>query len=125
MIRFTHQGDLKKTENFLTLSKNRNFRPILDKYGQEGVNALAANTPKDTGRTADSWGYEVSVYKGGFKLFWTNSNLVEGVPVVILLQYGHASRSGRFVAGQDFINPAIKPIFDTLAENLWKEVTSL
>jgi hypothetical protein len=125
LIRFTHRGSMDKAEQFLRRSKDRNYRAILEKYAVEGVGLLSSATPKDTGLTAGDWGYEIVITRKGFSISWTNSNLNDGVPIVILLQYGHATRSGSFVEGRDFINPAMKPLFDKIAENLWKEVTSL
>lgn len=123
MIRFRHRGDFKNTERLLRSAKNINYRLILEKYARQGIQALASVTPKDSGVTSDSWGYEISPSKSGFKLSWTNSSVNEGVPIVILLQYGHGTRSGTYVQGRDFINPAMRPLFETIAENIWKEVT--
>lgn len=125
MIKFTHRGDLTRTHKFLSKAKNINYRSILDRYGNEGVRMLQSATPVDTSETAKSWSYETIITRSGFSLYWKNSNLVDGIPVVILLQYGHGTRSGSFVEGRDFINPAMRPLFDSLVENLWKEVTSL
>lgn len=125
MITFKHHGSFQSTERFLNASKNRNYKFTIEKYAREGVQALASNTPKDSGLTSEKWGYEIVTSGSGFRIFWTNTNIVDGLPVVILLQYGHGTRSGSFVEGRDFINPAIRPIFDRIAENLWKEVTSI
>ena len=125
MIRFNHRGNLGLTEMFLKRSKNKNFRPILDKYANQGVVVLRSATPKDSGETAGAWDFKIVTTKSGFSINWTNSHLNEGIPIVILLQYGHGTRSGSFVEGRDFINPVMRPIFDQIAENLWKEVTSL
>lgn len=125
MITFRHRGDLSKTSSFLKKARDKNFRPIIEKYAGQGIAALRSATPVDSGQTADSWGYELQVRPNGFSIFWTNSNIVEGLPVVILLQYGHGTRSGSFVEGRDFINPAIRPVFDAISENLWKEVSEL
>lgn len=125
MIKFTHQGDLKRTQKFLEGVKRINYRPILLKYANEGLVALQRMTPKDTGITAESWSFEIVTNRSGLSIYWKNSHLVAGVPLVILLQYGHGTRGGTFVQGRDFINPAMKPLFDTIAENIWKEVTSL
>lgn len=125
MITFRHKGDFRNTERFLSAAKKQNFRPILERYGIRGVGVLTEFTPKDTSNTAHSWRYEISSTRGGFKIYWTNDNIVDGVPVVILLQYGHGTRGGTFVQGRDFINPAMAPIFQELADNLWKEVTSV
>lgn len=125
VIRFTQKGDFSTTIRYLTKVKNKNYRPILEKYGMEGVKALSMATPKDTGLTADSWRYEIETSPNGISIFWLNTHMVGGVPLVILLQYGHGTRSGSFVQGIDFINPAMRPIFDRIAENLVKEVSSL
>ena len=87
------------------------------------MEALARATPKDTGKTADSWDYEITEQKGRLKITWTNSNLNDGVSIAVLLQYGHATRNGGWVEGIDYINPAIRPIFDKIAKEAWKEVT--
>lgn len=125
MIRVKHKGNFNNTERFLKNAKNLKLTPILIKYGVQGVAALRNNTPKDSGDTANSWDYEVLERRNGYRLVWTNKNINEGIPVAILIQYGHGTRSGTFVQGIDFINPAMRPIFDEIAENLWKEVTSL
>jgi|WetSurMetagenome_2_1015567.scaffolds.fasta_scaffold20781_4 hypothetical protein len=125
LIRFTHRGSFKNTERYLRKLSDLELRSIMTKYAVEGVTALRSNTPKDTGETADKWDYEFTSRRDGFSIYWTNSNINEGIPVVILLQYGHGTRSGAFVEGIDFINPAMRPIFDKIADNLWKEVTSL
>ena len=125
MIYFNQKGDFSNVLKYLNGLKGRRYRDILEKYAKEGVEALRSNTPVDSGVTADSWGYEIVTTRKGFNINWTNSNVVDGVPVVILLQYGHATRSGSFVEGRDFINPAMKPIFDRIAESLWKEVESV
>lgn len=125
MITFRHRGSFSNSERFLSQAKKRNYRAILEKYADQGTRALESATPKDTGLTANQWSHEIEITSRGFSIHWTNNNLVDGLPVVILLQYGHGTRSGSFVEGRDFINPAMRPIFDTIAENLWKEVTDL
>lgn len=125
MISFNQKGDFSKLLKYLNGFKAKQYRAILEKYAKEGVDALRANTPKDTGVTADSWDYEIVTTKKGFSINWINSNVVGSVPLVIMLQYGHATRSGSFVEGQDFINPAMKPIFERIVESLWKEVESV
>lgn len=125
MITFSHRGDLTKTRRFLSKVKNINYRPILERYASQGLFALQSATPVDTRLTADSWSYEIVQDKAGLSIYWKNKNLVDGVPVVILLQYGHGTRTGGYVQGRDFINPAMRPLFNTIADNLWKEVTSL
>lgn len=96
----------------------------LDKYAREGVSALASATPIDSGKTAAAWSYQVTKSGESYSITWSNSSLAGTTPVVILLQYGHGTGSGGYVAGRDFINPAIRPIFDKIAENVWKAVTS-
>lgn len=125
MIHFNQKGDFSKALKYLNGLRGKRYREILEKYAREGVEALRSNTPVDSGVTADSWAYEIVTTRKGFSINWTNSKVVDGVPVVILLQYGHATRSGSFVEGRDFINPAMKPIFDRIAESLWKEVASV
>lgn len=125
MIRFTQKGDFSKTESFLRKAKNLNFRLILEKYALQGVSALEQATPKDSGVTANSWTYTIEEKRSGFGIVWSNKSMNGGIPIVILLQYGHGTRGGTFVKGRDFINPAMKPIFEALSENLWKEVTNL
>lgn len=122
MIIFTHKGDLKKTTNFL--KRNRKLTlPDLGRFGQEGVEALSAATPVDTGKTADSWYYRIVETNGRISIQWLNSNVVDGVPIAVILQYGHGTGTGGYVQGRDYINPAIRPIFDRIADNAWKEVT--
>lgn len=125
MISFNQKGDFSKLVKYLNNIRSRKYRLILEKYAKEGVEALQSNTPRDTGITAESWGYEIVTTKKGFSINWTNSKVVGNVPLVILIQYGHATRSGSFVEGKDFINPAIRPIFEKMVESLWKEVESI
>lgn len=121
MIVFTHKGDLKKTTDFL--KRNRKLTlPDLRRFGQEGVDALSAATPVDTGLTADSWYYRIVETNGRISIQWLNSNVVDGVPIAVILQYGHGTGTGGYVQGRDYINPAIQPIFDRIAEHAWKEV---
>lgn len=116
-------GHFKSTLDFLDeLSKNP-YRDIFEKYGKLGVQALTAATPVDTGKTASSWEYKIIETKDATKLQWHNTNVDDGVVVAVLIQYGHATRNGGYVQGRDFINPAIKPILDGLADQIWKEVT--
>ncbi len=123
MVEFKQRGNFNNTEKFLKNAQKVNFKSILEKYGRKGVQALASATPTDTGLTANSWSYNVTINKGSISLMWTNSNTVNGIPVAILLQYGHGTKNGGFVQGRDFINPAIRPIFDKISEELWQEVT--
>ena len=124
MISFKHKGDFKSTQKFLDKIKRKKQYDMLEHYAQQGVDALAAATPKDTGLTAASWSYEIIRGDDSIQIIWKNSNNSDGIPIVVLLQYGHATRQGGYVKGQDFINPAIKPIFDQILINVWKEVTS-
>lgn len=124
MIEFVHKGDFKSTEKFLFKLYSQNFFKTLDYYAQKGVKALASVTPTDTGKTASSWGYKITAKKDTVSIIWTNSNLTEsGTPVAILLQYGHGTGSGGYVQGQDYINPAIRPIFDEIEKGVWAEIT--
>lgn len=123
MVTFRTKGSFLKTKILLERAKNESFRKILDKYGVQGVSALAMATPFDTGETASSWGYEVVHGNGRSIIYWTNSNVNDGVPIAVVLQYGHAARNGGFVEGVDYINPAIKPIFEDIAKAAWEEVT--
>lgn len=125
MIVVKHKGDFEKTTKFLNGVKKADFKSILSSYGKMGVDALSRATPVDTGLTSQSWSYDIYVTRKGFSITWSNSNVNDGVPIAIVLQYGHATRSGGFVQGRDYINPAIKPVMDDIAENLWKEVTKL
>jgi hypothetical protein len=125
LIKFSHRGNFGNAEKFLSNAKKAQYKSILEKYASSGVSALMAATPTDSGLTRDSWGYEIVKNSVGFKIIWTNSNIKEGVPIIILLQYGHGTRSGSFVEGRDIINPAIRPIFDKIADELWKEVSNL
>lgn len=124
VLTMKQSGDFKKSLTFLSRLKKRNIRPILEKYGRLGVEALAEATPKDTGKTAASWEYEIKMEQSGAVLCWKNTNVVDGMPVAVLLQYGHGTRNGGYVQGVDYINPAMKPIFDRIAEELWNEVRS-
>ena len=124
MFTIASKGSFKNTEKFLqSMSKGDIFRS-LDKYGQEGVAALSAATPAESGATAAAWSYEVAKGRGQYSISWTNGHIVGGVPVVILLQYGHGTGTGGYVQGRDFINPALKSIFDRIASDVWKAVTS-
>lgn len=125
MISFRHKGDLSKTTRFLESAKETVKLGQLDKYGREGVNALASATPVDSGLTAKSWYYKIEHKKGSSAITFYNSNIQNGVPIAIILQYGHGTRNGGWVQGRDYINPAIQPIFDKIANEAWKEVTKL
>lgn len=125
MISIKQSGDFKKTEKFLKKSFGRNYIDILEKYAQQGVTALSAATPIDTGMTAVSWSYKIIQNKGSLSIVWENSNINKGVNIALILQYGHGTRNGGYVKGRDYINPALKPVFDKMADAAWKEVTSI
>jgi len=125
MIRINHKGDFKNTERFFKKVTNLSIGSILNRYGSIGVNALAAATPVDSGLTANSWDFNVEVGKTRSKITWINKNNQNGSNIAILLQYGHGTGTGGYVEGRDFINPAMRPIFDKLAEDVWKEVADL
>lgn len=125
MISFAVKGDFNNTEGFLKGIKQKKFFKELASYGEEGVRALAAATPVDTGKTAASWDYRIEDYEDHTSIVWANSNVQNGVNIAIILQYGHGTRNGGYVQGRDYINPAIQPIFDKLADSAWKEVTAL
>lgn len=125
IISYRTRGDLSKTDTFLKRLLKQDLKSILNKYGQLGVEALSAATPVDTGKTAASWDYEVTIAPGSATLTWTNSNTNQGVPIALLIQYGHGTPTGGYVPGQDYIKPAIRPIMDDLTNELWKEVSKL
>lgn len=122
MITFKHHGNFNNTEKLLKSQNKARHKQILEKYGQLGVQALSEATPVDSGLTGMSWYYKIDMSKG-YKISWHNSNIVDGIPVVILIQYGHGTSDGTFIQGRDFINPVMKPIFEKLSDELWKEVT--
>lgn len=125
MISFRQKGDFSKLTRFLERAKEAVHIGDLDKFGKEGVAALASATPVDSGETANSWYYEIENRKGSVTISFYNSNVQNGVPIAVILQYGHGTRNGGWVQGRDYINPAIQPIFDKIANNAWKEVTKL
>lgn len=125
MITFRHKGDFSKLTKFLEKAKNVVRIGDLDKYGREGVAALAAATPVDSGLTASSWSYEIVHKDGSVSITFNNSNIQNGVPIAVILQYGHGTRNGGWVQGRNYINPAIQPVFDKIANNAWREVTKL
>lgn len=125
MIRFRQKGDFSNLSRFLERAKNAVKIGDLDQYGREGVAALASATPKDSGLTANSWYYEIKRENGSVTISFHNSHINDGVPIAIILQYGHGTGNGGWVEGIDYINPAIRPIFNKIADNAWKEVTKL
>lgn len=124
MVSFRVTGSFQHLESFLQKANKLNIFPILDRCGRDGVNALSIATPIETGIAAHSWSYEVSSSGGNYQIKWLNSDVENGFPVVIMLQYGHGTGTGGYIQGRDFINPAIRPIFDRIAEEVWKAVTS-
>ena len=125
MISFRQQGDFSKLTRFLERAKETVKMGDLDRYGREGVAALESATPIDSGKTASSWYYEIEYKNGSATISFHNSNINQGVPIAIILQYGHGTGTGGWVQGRDYINPAIRPIFDKIAESAWREVTKL
>ncbi len=125
MISFRQKGDFSKSMRFLERAKNVVRLGGLDKYGRAGVAALASATPVESGETANSWYYEIVRSKGSVAIEFHNSNIQNGVPIAIILQYGHGTGTGGWVQGRDYINPAIQPIFDDIANSAWREVTKL
>lgn len=124
MITITNKGDFAKTFNFLNSSKNINIDSVMSKYGEEGVSLLAQNTPIDSGKTAESWNYRIETIKRGKSIIWYNTNVVNGVNIAVILQYGHGTQNGGYIEGRDYINPIILPIFERMTEEIWKEVIS-
>lgn len=123
MIKITQKGDFRQTRNFLRKITSGDLYKNLDQLAREGVAALSAATPMDSGKTADSWDYTIERTKNKTSIYWTNSNFNDGVSIAVILQYGHATKNGGFVLGRDYINPALRPIFDRIANDAWKELT--
>lgn len=123
MISFRHKGDFSKTFKFLESDRKQDMLHILERYCDEAVAALSSATPVDSGETAASWYYQINTSKSAISIDFFNSNYVNGVPIAVILQYGHATKNGGWVEGIDYINPAIRPIFDKIAKEAWKEVT--
>ena len=121
-ISCSSKGDFSKTIKYLNKVKNVKINNILSKYGKIGVTALAQATPKDSGITSQSWNYRIEVKNNNASIVWYNTNTVKGVNIAIILQYGHGTRNGGWVEGRDYINPAMKPVFDKIADQVWKEV---
>lgn len=122
MIRVRHKGDFKKTENFLRRLQHKDIYVGLEELAELGVQALRNATPVDSGLTADSWSYEIVRTKERVGIRWINTNVNNGANIAILIQYGHATGTGGYVEGRDYINPAIQPIFDMISDKVWKEV---
>ena len=122
MISVKHKGNFLRTESFMNRALKREYLAILDRYGRMGVEALQANTPEDSGKTADSWDYGIESETGKTTLYWTNSNENDGVNIAVLLIYGHGLQNGGYVQGINFVDPALEPVFRQIAEKAWKEV---
>lgn len=125
MIRFRQKGDFSKATKYLEKAKKAAGMKDLSKYGKAGVAALSSATPVDSGLTASSWYYEIKNQNGRISIYFCNSNINDGVPIAIILQFGHGTGTGGWVQGRDYINPAIQPIFDKIADEAWREVTEL
>ena len=125
MFNFKQKGNFSKFKHFLNNASRAFTHVNLDKYGREGVAALSSATPVDTGKTAASWRYEITRKNGSATISFLNSNVQNGVNIAVILQYGHGTRNGGWVEGRDYINPAIRPIFDNIAKNAWEEVTKV
>lgn len=125
MITFRQKGDFSKLNKYLERIKEVVKIGDLDRFGREGVQALSSATPRDTGLTASAWDYSIERSSNRVSISFNNTNIQNGVPIAIILQYGHGTRNGGYVQGRDYINPAIQPIFDKMAEDAWKEVTKL
>ena len=124
MVIVKQSGDFNNVDKFFKKVINPNYLSILEKYAREGVIALSLATPVDTGLTATSWNYEIASSGDSFTIAWTNSHIVDGVPIAIILQYGHGTRNGGYVQGRDYINPATLLVVKELADSAWKEVTN-
>ena len=123
MIKFNHKGDFKNIEKFLSRMSNKEEFKALDRFGQAGVEALRAATPVRSGATASMWGYEIQNDGSTVKITWTNDNINQGVNIAVIIQYGHGTGTGGYVQGRDYINPALRSVFDQIANDVWKEVT--
>lgn len=122
MISFHHSGNFSKTEGLLSRLVGGHYYRKLKKYAQKGVEALAEATPKDTGGTADAWSYEIEERPGQTAIYWSNSHVEKGVNIAVILQFGHGTRNGGFVEGIDYINPAMRPVFEEIAQQVWREI---
>ena len=123
MIRFESKGDFSRSIKWLTKLQRAEFYKRVNAIAAQGTSALASATPVDSSKTAQSWSHEVKITRTSCRVEWHNSNVNQGVPIAIILQYGHGTGTGGYVAGRDYINPAIRPIFDKIAEDVWSEVT--
>lgn len=122
MLKIKHKGNFSKTTKFLHHVLRFDYKTILNRYGKMGVEALAEATPRDTGRTAEAWKYDIEESSNGVSIVWSNENINDGVNIAVILQYGHGTNNGGYVAGRDYINPALQPVFDKMANTVWKEL---
>lgn len=125
LITFTEKGDFSNTERYLSRLSKGDLSHILNKYGTLGMNALSNATPVDSGLTSESWYYTLEAGRGYYSIRWHNHHVEDGVPIAVILQYGHGTRTGGYVQGRDYINPAIRPIFDKIVAEAWEEVTKV
>jgi len=125
VITISSHGSFENTEKFLKRMSDKSIFDSLSRYGEEGVQALAEATPKDSGDTARSWTYEIERTSTSYAIIWSNTNVVDGVPIAVLIQVGHGTGTGGYVSGRDYINPALRPVFDRIAASVWKEVTAV
>lgn len=123
MITIESEGEWKMTRNWFDRMTKLDLALVMNQFGKEGVSALASATPSKSGLTSKSWNYEVTRKGNNWKITWTNSNVNKGANIAVLIQYGHGTRNGGYVVGRDYINPAIRPVFDKIAKQAWKEVT--
>lgn len=125
MITITQKGSFNNTEAYLRRLKTKDLYAILNKYGNQGVVALSNATPRDSGLTAESWYYSIVQRPGYYSIRWHNRHQEDGIPIAVLIQYGHGTRTGGYVQGQDYIMPAMRPLFERIAAEAWKEVTKI
>lgn len=123
-LTITAEGDFKKLERYLNNLKQLKYRKLFEQYGKKGVDALREATPVDSGKTADSWYYEIHTTATGIEIAWNNSNVNDGVNIAVILQYGHGTGTGGYVTGRDYINPALRKVFDSLLKDLTKAVNN-
>jgi len=123
MLSVSSSGSFKKLEKYLDKGQNGSLPSIFDRYGKQGVIALSSGTPLESGETASSWGYQIRKGKSRTTLVWTNDHVENQINIAIILQYGHGTRTGGWVEGRDYINPAMRPVFDEMAQRIWEEVT--
>lgn len=124
-VTFRQRGDFSRTEKFLRKARTAIKFRNLDKYAEAGLAALQSATPYDTGETARSWYYEIERTDTSVSVVYKNSNIQNGIQIAIILQYGHGTGTGGYVEGRDYINPALRPVFDKLADDAWEEVIEL